>query len=189
MRKYITPEELLKEARYGFRGTDLAFYIYQLQASIVKFGQEGYYSALSTRSRTSITLCPIYAWWYAETAHSRAKKGVCDPFTDKPLEVRPIIQVIDLTEYKSRTFAGLECAPVARRSDLRGIAAGLEFEIEGTIATRDIQILDTDSVHGLEHFLLPFPQKQVRRWKRHLFGFLESSRPSPAFAFDNPRRN
>lgn len=129
---------LIDMARYGFRGTDQAFYDYQLKHSIEKFGKDGFYSG--SKQKTSITLDPESAKNYAELANEKALARKKELEKSGISSFSPILILIDLQNYKGRIQPGLE-------------SSSYEYEINGPISLNDIQILQKDHINNIESYL------------------------------------
>ncbi len=139
----LDPMELVNRAKYAFRGTDRAFYNYQLRMSEDKFGKKEFFSARND-NKTSVTLDPLYAWVYASMAHEKASSIKNSPLQQELYDFGPIILLINLQSYKDKIRDGLEGG---------GPVAGLEYKINGPISSNDIQILQENHINNLESYL------------------------------------
>ncbi len=121
----LDPVELIRKARYAFRGTDKAFYQRLLMHSKRIFGKSGLYSGLSRggKQTISVTLDPAYALSYARRANKVAL-DCCEEFLRSHYGIKnfgPIVLLIDIEKYKDRISEGLE------------LEHGFEYEILGPI--------------------------------------------------------
>ncbi|MEK6925833.1 MAG: hypothetical protein AABW50_01000 [Nanoarchaeota archaeon] len=131
--------EVIERARYGFRGTDRGFYALRLKGAELA-GENGFYKA-SEKSLTFFSLSPVVALGYALTAGEKAEKQK-DSFERWGVKsYGPIVQLIDLKNYKNRIRPGCEWGNL------------FEGEVVGDINVSDIKIMGEQDVDNLEVYL------------------------------------